>query len=372
LSTRTLAVAVLATATVLAACVGDRREEAFTLPAGTETQTPEPTPTATPAVQIVTETPVPTLTSTPTPTPSPPAPATPAPTQTATPAPTSTPPPTPEPPPSPSLEPIEGFPFGSGDVVDLLSEHGIPFESRDAGPACAESGTVGVQYATTGVDPSLPRFTLWVYDDLRTVDVEWRINAGEQLLLLPNDACGAGDGFAYGHANLVLFFEREPWAGHDALRGDIVDAALSLVIPEVGDEPGFPFTADAIRVSVVQRGFTLTRSAETFTDVCPNASVTGVYYASRPAGGGDARYFVLWTYPDPEAQRANWVFQSGRLQPLTAGCDTRTGWVYWNENMVLAYAPWIGSGGELPKSEWRLRSIARDDAVIDSFLRLVR
>ena len=57
--------------------------------------------------------------------------------------------------------------------------------------------------------------------------------------------------------------------------------------------------------------------------------------------------FTLWVYPGGDALKADWVLpSSGAPSPRIAGCEVDGGWVYWNENVLLAFEPqqpWIGA-----------------------------
>ena len=55
--------------------------------------------------------------------------------------------------------------------------------------------------------------------------------------------------------------------------------------------------------------------------------------------------FTLWVYPGGDALEADWVLpSSGAASPRIPGCTVDGGWVYWNENVLLAFEPqqpWI-------------------------------
>ena len=56
----------------------------------------------------------------------------------------------------------------------------------------------------------------------------------------------------------------------------------------------------------------------------------------------------VWVYATPEDLKADWVLPSrGAPSPRIAGCEIDGGWIYWSENLVVAFEPqaeWIPEG----------------------------
>ncbi len=103
---------------------------------------------------------------------------------------------------------------------------------------------------------------------------------------------------------------------------------------------GSPFSANQLLDALAQRGVDYELS-ELRSECLGEASGAHRYASER---GPD---FTLWVYPGGDALKADWVLpSSGAPSPRIAGCEVDGGWVYWNENVLLAFEPqqpWIGA-----------------------------
>lgn len=101
---------------------------------------------------------------------------------------------------------------------------------------------------------------------------------------------------------------------------------------------GSPFGASQLLDALAGRGVDYELS-EVRTGCVGEASGAHRYVS---ADGPD---FTLWVYPGGDALKADWVLpSSGAPSPRIAGCEIDGGWVYWNENVLLAFEPqqpWI-------------------------------
>ena len=104
-----------------------------------------------------------------------------------------------------------------------------------------------------------------------------------------------------------------------------------------------------MRAAVEQAGvtFLLVERRET---ICPGSAVPGrPYWMANRVGSDFGPIWVLWVYPDPDALREDWETVPGEApRPRVEGCELPTGFVYWNENLVLTFAVWLSAGEELP------------------------
>jgi hypothetical protein len=53
-------------------------------------------------------------------------------------------------------------------------------------------------------------------------------------------------------------------------------------------------------------------------------------------------------YPHVDALRADWDAVPGEAPIPRFDCELPSGFVYWNENLILAFDAWLSAGEELP------------------------
>ena len=101
---------------------------------------------------------------------------------------------------------------------------------------------------------------------------------------------------------------------------------------------GSPFSASQLLEALAKHGVDYELS-ELRSECLGEASGAHRYASER---GPD---FTLWVYPGGDALKADWVLpSSGAPSPRTLECEVDSGWVYWNENVLLAFEPqqpWI-------------------------------
>ena len=115
-----------------------------------------------------------------------------------------------------------------------------------------------------------------------------------------------------------------------------------------GDLAGFPFSTGDMRLAVEQAGVTFLL-VELGDTICPGSAVPGrPYWSANRAGSDFGPVFLLWVYPDQDALGEDWEAAPGEAPRLRVeGCELPTGFVYWNENLVLTFAVWLSAGEEL-------------------------
>ena len=108
--------------------------------------------------------------------------------------------------------------------------------------------------------------------------------------------------------------------------------------PTAGDIAGVPFSTADVRAAIEAEGFPLF-ALDDRAPLCATTSVPGQALWSGDISNGDGgRVFVLWVYPDAEAVGADWRAEPGERPELQVpGCELPSGFVFWNENLVLAY-----------------------------------
>lgn len=116
-----------------------------------------------------------------------------------------------------------------------------------------------------------------------------------------------------------------------------------------GDLVGLPFSTADVRAAIEQAGFVFL-PVEPREALCPGSAVPGRPYWTAFSGGTDfGPVFVLWVYPDAEALREDWEAVPGEApRPRMEDCELPTGFVYWNDNLVLTFAAWLSLGQEFP------------------------
>ncbi len=115
------------------------------------------------------------------------------------------------------------------------------------------------------------------------------------------------------------------------------------------DLAGLPFSTADLRQAVETAGYSFS-GVETRKPLCPHTSVPELPFWSANLAGGDAGpILVVWVYPSLEALAAEWEAEAGAPpKPLLEGCDLPTGFVYWNQNLVLVFETWSSLGVESP------------------------
>ena len=121
----------------------------------------------------------------------------------------------------------------------------------------------------------------------------------------------------------------------------VTPVAVATATPEPTAVPlptGSPFSAGGLLEALAKRGVDYELS-ELRSECLGEASGVHRYASER---GPD---FTLWVYPGGDALKADWVLpSSGAASPRISGCTVDGGWVYWNENVLLAFEPqepWI-------------------------------
>ena len=225
--------AVLVFTALLAGCVGEGGEDAFTFVPATVTETPEPTrasstpglaATLLPAATATLAPPTarPSVTATP-----PPATATPAPQVTASPSPTATPVP-----PLTDPAPAIGDPFSSSDLAQAVQARGWLIGIVGAAPMCQQTAVGGEWLGSGRIDGSDgPAFALWVYPDGAAAERDWELVPRSSPRPL-STACVLGTGFIYWNENLILSYAPHPRSGElltaSGSGHPVVQAFLSL------------------------------------------------------------------------------------------------------------------------------------------------
>jgi hypothetical protein len=116
--------------------------------------------------------------------------------------------------------------------------------------------------------------------------------------------------------------------------------------PAADDLAGVPFSTHDVRLAVEAAGYSFWR-----TDVVPFCLETAVpgqaFWSANLAGSDFGPVFVLWIYPDTEAVQADWrVAPRERPELLVEGCELPYGFVWWNENAVMAFQVFVSLGEE--------------------------
>lgn len=119
--------------------------------------------------------------------------------------------------------------------------------------------------------------------------------------------------------------------------------------PAPGEPVGFPLSTNDVRVAVEEAGVTfwLRERSET---LCPGTSVEGrAYWSANRAGTDFGPIFTLWVYPNAGALGEDWEAKPGEA-PVSRveDCEPPGGFVYWTNNVVLAFTSWLSAGEELP------------------------
>ena len=140
--------------------------------------------------------------------------------------------------------------------------------------------------------------------------------------------------------------------------------------PREGDESGVPFSTVDVRVAVEDgRGYSFWLVEQERPTLCPASAVPGrPYWSSNLLGSDFGPVFVLWVYPDALALEADWDVEPGEVPAPRFDCDLPSGFVYWNENLILAFDVWLSLGEPLPLHEhWESPS---DMPAVEAFLEL--
>ncbi len=133
------------------------------------------------------------------------------------------------------------------------------------------------------------------------------------------------------------------------------------------DLDGLPFSTADLRQAVETAGYSFS-GVETRKPLCPHTSVPELpFWSANLAGSDSGPILVVWVYPNFEALAAEWEAEPGAPpKPLLDGCELPTGFVYWNQNLVLVFETWSSLGVESPVDiEGRLPS---DHPAIIAFL----
>jgi hypothetical protein len=201
-------------------------------------------------------------------------------------------------------------------------------------PAAASDETTGYLYsALVGGEPLL--FDLWVYVTPRLLaDSGWSVEDDGRAR-----GCGrfGSDEYpAYVEGNVVLSTSTPPGASHERLI-----AAFLALGGAVGAPPSaapaapsatFPFTAADLVAALADAGFAYAPDGESVA--CRAARAVGIGY-----GSPEAPALLIWVYASPEELRSDWVVAPGqrpRYHLDDVGECVQSGFLYWNENALLA------------------------------------
>jgi hypothetical protein len=254
-----------------------------------------------------------------------------------------------------------GSPFGDDEVVLALAAAGIAATRQHEAVGCAAGDeTTGYLYsALVGGEPLL--FDLWVYATPRLLaDSGWSVEDDRRAR-----GCGrfGSDEYpAYVMGNVVLTLPGSP---PRAPRERLVAAFLTLggavsAPPAAAPAaPGatFPFAAADLLASLAEAGFAYAPDGESVA--CRAARAVGIGY-----GSPEASALLIWVYASPEELRSDWVVAPGqrpRYHLDDAGECVQSGFLYWNENALLA----------LEDAAWATADAERF-AVVAAFLSLAR
>ena len=117
-------------------------------------------------------------------------------------------------------------------------------------------------------------------------------------------------------------------------------AAGACPAPGVADSDGTPFGSEQLRTAIEAGGWCFLSYPA--NSPCTATSVSGVMHFSARPNTDAGLTFVLWTYPDRASLQLDWRVGPGEPPAaLTTDCDPGSGWVYWHENLVLAFVPCV-------------------------------
>ena len=119
---------------------------------------------------------------------------------------------------------------------------------------------------------------------------------------------------------------------------------------------GSPFTSAQLVSAITDRGLSYSPRGE--RDGCQGRAAE-----VRRLGGSDGPPVTLWVYETSDELKADWILpSSGAPRPTIGGCEVDSGWIYWYENLVMAFEP---------QDEWIPESSART-TIVESFFSLTR
>ena len=145
-----------------------------------------------------------------------------------------------------------------------------------------------------------------------------------------------------------------------------------VAAPEVrpGDASGVPFSTSDVRMAVEEgRGYSFWLIEEREAP-CAGSAVPGYpYWSANLAGSDFGPVFVLWVYPNVEALRKDWDAVPGEAPTPRFDCEPPSGFIYWNENLIMVFDVWFSLGEALPlENHWESPS---DMPAVEAFLELV-
>ena len=118
-------------------------------------------------------------------------------------------------------------------------------------------------------------------------------------------------------------------------------SAAPTAAPPSDDADGFPFRSSDLAAAIATRGLDY-EPGEARPGCDGNAAEV------RHLDSSDGPPLSLWVYATPEDLKADWVLpSSGAASPRFGGCELDGGWIYWHENLILAFEPqaeWISEG----------------------------
>jgi hypothetical protein len=119
---------------------------------------------------------------------------------------------------------------------------------------------------------------------------------------------------------------------------------------EQTEAEGIPFSTQDVREAVQGAGLSFLETDDLELG-CSETAVPAHFYWTAGDSTDFGPAFALWVYPDGEAREQEWEINSDdRIESLVDGCDIGHGFVYWNANLVMAFAHWGGAGEVYPLS----------------------
>jgi hypothetical protein len=119
---------------------------------------------------------------------------------------------------------------------------------------------------------------------------------------------------------------------------------------------GSPFSAAQLLEALSRRGVAYELSEL-------RSGCLGEASGAHRYGSEDGPDFTLWVYPGGDALKADWVLpSSGAASPRIPECEIDGGWVYWNENVIVAFEP---------QQPWMAEASLRQ-TIVNAFLSLNR
>lgn len=132
--------------------------------------------------------------------------------------------------------------------------------------------------------------------------------------------------------------------------------------PDVSD-PDQPRTVDAVPLTDADLVAAIVARGLTYTPRDQRLGCTGRAADVRHLDSPNGPPLTLWVYPTSDDLKADWILpSSGAPSPTIANCEIDGGWLYWSENLVIAFEP---------QAEWIPEGATRE-AIVQAFFSLTR